>query len=281
MSDLQFPCLHIGEFTVTAISDGNITADLSLLSNIEPKYVAEMEKVAGIKESSTIHINCYLIRGRGHTVLIDAGAGGFKQWGGLLEDNLSKIGVHPHEIDTILLTHAHPDHVAGLLNKHGNPIFSNAELVIHQQEIEFWQNDGNLSRANERTQGNFLIARQVFEKYRDQLRLFKGGDVSPGLTAMPLLGHTAGHTGYRLESKGQNLLIWGDIVHFPEIQIPRPDVSIAFDLDPLLAAKTRTTLLDLAHSEQLLIAGMHLRERGFGHIKRKETGYTLVYENPS
>ncbi|WP_438382533.1 MBL fold metallo-hydrolase [Asaia sp. BMEF1] len=279
MSATQFPFQKVGDFTITAISDGNLSASLDLLSNIDPPDAARMEEEAGVKDTSAIHINCYLVRGGGRTVLIDAGAGGFKQWGGLLASNLPQAGVQPSGVDTILLTHAHPDHVAGLLDKNGEAVFPNAELVVHKREIEFWQDDGNLSRASERARGNFLMARQIFENYRDRLRLFEGGEVSPGLTAAPLPGHTAGHTGYRLESGGRNLLIWGDIVHFPEIQIPRPDVSIAFDLDPILAAETRTRLLDLVSSERLLIAGMHLRERGFGRIERKGQSYSLVYED--
>lgn len=279
MSATQFPFQQVGDFTITAISDGNLSASLDLLSNIYPPDAARMEEEAGVKDTSAIHINCYLVRGGGRTVLIDAGAGGFKQWGGLLASNLLQAGVQPSGVDTILLTHAHPDHVAGLLDKNGEAVFPNAELVVHKREIEFWQDDGNLSRASERARGNFLMARQIFENYRDRLRLFEGGEVSPGLTAVPLPGHTAGHTGYRLESGGRNLLIWGDIVHFPEIQIPRPDVSIAFDLDPILAAETRTRLLDLVSSERLLIAGMHLRERGFGRIERRGQNYSLVYED--
>ncbi len=279
MSATQFPFQQVGDFTITAISDGNLSASLDLLSNIEPTDAARMEDEAGVKDTSAIHINCYLVRGGGRTVLIDAGAGGFKQWGGLLASNLPQAGVQLSGVDTILLTHAHPDHVAGLLDKNGEAVFPNAELVVHRREVEFWQDDGNLSRASERARGNFLMARQVFENYRDRLRLFEGSEVSPGLTAAPLPGHTAGHTGYRLESSGRNLLIWGDIVHFPEIQIPRPDVSIAFDLDPILAAETRARLLDLVSSERLLIAGMHLRERGFGRIERKGQSYSLVYED--
>jgi glyoxylase-like metal-dependent hydrolase (beta-lactamase superfamily II) len=93
-----------------------------------------------------------------------------------------------------------------------------------------------------------------------------------------LPGHTAGHTGYRLESGGKNLLVWGDIVHFPQLQIPRPEVSIAFDQDAHLAADTRSGLLDSVASDRLLIAGMHLGELGFARIERKRLTYGVAYE---
>jgi glyoxylase-like metal-dependent hydrolase (beta-lactamase superfamily II) len=95
---------------------------------------------------------------------------------------------------------------------------------------------------------------------------------------MPLPGHTEGHCGYFFNSHDQGLLVWGDIVHFPHIQIKRPDVSIAFDQAPTLAASTRSRLLDQVSSEGLLIAGMHLGELGFARIERMGASYRLLYE---
>lgn len=277
MTNLAFPSRQVGDLTITAISDGYLAGSLELLSNIDPADACRMQENAGVRDNTSIHINCYLVRGGGRTVLIDAGAGGFKQWGGRLETNLALAGIQPSEINTILLTHAHPDHVGGLMNASGEAVFANAELVVHHREIAFWQDDGNLSRATERARGSFLLARQAFDGYRDRLRTFDAGEVLPGVTAMPLPGHTVGHTGFCLESCGLNLLVWGDIVHFPQIQVPRPDVSIAFDQDALLAAETRKRLLDLVSSEQLLIAGMHLGELGFTRIERMDGNYGVRY----
>lgn len=278
MSNLAFTSQQVGDLTITAISDGYLHASLDFLSNIDPADASRMQENAGIKDFTSIHINCYLVRGGGRTVLIDAGAGGFKQWGGRLKTNLPLAGIQPSEIDAILLTHAHPDHVGGLMDASGEAVFPNAELVAHNREIAFWQDDGNLSRAPERARGNFLVARQAFEGYRNRLRTFDAGEVLPGMTAVPLPGHTDGHTGYRLESGGQNLLVWGDTVHFPQIQVPRPDVLIVFDQDSHLAAATRSRLLDLVSSERLLIAGMHIGELGFAHIKQTGGKYEVAYE---
>ncbi|MNM98405.1 putative quorum-quenching lactonase YtnP [compost metagenome] len=278
MDHIPFPSQQIGEFSITAISDGYLSASLDLLSNIDSMDASKLQQNAGVSDPSSIHINCYLVRGRGRTILIDAGAGGFKQWGGKLKVNLALAGVQASDIDTILLTHAHPDHVGGLLDASGEAAFPDAQLVVHQHEVSFWEDDGNLSRASKRARGNFLFARKVFEKYREKMRLFTGNEVLPGISAMPLPGHTAGHSGYRIESGGRSLLIWGDIVHFPQIQIARPDVSIAFDQDPLLSAETRSTLLDVVSTDNILIAGMHLGELGFAHIRRKGNLYRIVYE---
>ncbi|MFK0166274.1 MBL fold metallo-hydrolase [Rhizobium sp. NPDC090279] len=281
MTNIAFPSQQLGDLTITAISDGYLNAGLDLLSNIDPADASRMQESAGVNDSTSIHINCYLVRGGSRTVLIDAGAGGFRQWGGRLTANLALAGVQPSEVDMILLTHAHPDHVGGLVDASGEAVFPNAELVVHNREIAFWRDDGNLSRAPERARGNFLVARQALDCYRDRLRTFDAGEVLPAVTAMPLPGHTAGHTGYRLDSAGKNLLVWADIVHFPRIQIPRPDVSIAFDQDSHLAAATRSRLLDLVSSERLLIAGMHLGELGFARIERRGGSYGVTYEGLS
>ncbi|UIN20145.1 MBL fold metallo-hydrolase [Herbaspirillum frisingense] len=275
---MHFPSQQIGDFSVTAISDGFLSASLELLSNIDPAEAARLQHAAGMSDPSAIHINCYLIRSPTQTVLVDAGAGGFKQWGGRLPDNLKRAGVLPSDIDTVLLTHAHPDHIGGLLDSAGDRAFPDAELVVQGQELDFWENDANFCRASERARGNFIFARKVFGKYRDRLRTFAGGEVLPGISAQPLPGHTAGHCGYHINSNGQGLLIWGDIVHFPHLQIARPDVSIAFDLDPHLATATRVHLLDRVSADQLLIAGMHLGEEGFVQIVRTGKSYRVVGE---
>ncbi len=271
------PARQIGDFLIQAISDGHLTARLDLLSAIDPAEATRLQLQAGASDPCSIHINCYLVRGRGRTMLIDAGAGGIKGWGGQLKANLARAGVQPSDVDTILLTHAHPDHIGGLLDAQGQAVFPGAELLIHPRELSFWEDDGNLARSNERARGNFLLARQVFAGYRRNLRLLVQGDVLPGISVVPLAGHTPGHMGYRLESEGSSALIWGDIVHFPHIQIARPEVSIAFDQDPGLAAVARSRLLDVVSTDGLLVAGMHLGELGFAHVQRKGKGYAITY----
>ncbi len=123
MTMTGFHSQTVGDLTITAISDGYLHANFDLLSNIDADHASQMQENAGIRDHTAIHINCYLVRGGGRTVLIDAGAGGFKQWGGRLKDNLAQAGIQPAAIDAILSTHAHPDHVGGLLDPTGEAAF--------------------------------------------------------------------------------------------------------------------------------------------------------------
>lgn len=274
MNPLTFPSRQIGDFQVTAVSDGNMSANLELLSGITTEDAAFIQHRAGIAESGNIHINGYLIRGRGRTILVDAGTGGLNNAGGQLKANLAAIGISPSDVDTVLLTHCHPDHIGGLLAADKQPVFQHAELLLHYREADYWRDDEKRKIA-ERSQRNFMLARQTLEAYARNVCLFSEGTITEGISAVWLPGHTPGHTGFRIDSEEKSLLIWGDIVHYPHIQTAQPAVSILFDADPALAEATRQKILAQAVREKLLIAGMHLGPAGFATVSRADTGYRL------
>ncbi|SFT96327.1 Glyoxylase, beta-lactamase superfamily II [Kosakonia arachidis] len=281
MNALTFPSRQIGDFQVTAVSDGNMSASLDLLSGITTEDAARLQHHAGIAEPGNIHINGYLIRGRGRTILVDAGTGGLNNAGGQLKANLAAIGISHDEVDTVLLTHCHPDHIGGLLDAEKRPVFQHAELLLHHREADYWSDDEKRKIASERGQRNFMLARQTLEAYARNVRffsednIFSEDDIAEGISAVWLPGHTPGHTGFRIDAKEKSLLIWGDIVHYPHIQTARPAVSILFDVDPALAKETREKILAQAVREKLLIAGMHLGQAGFTTVSMADTGYCL------
>jgi glyoxylase-like metal-dependent hydrolase (beta-lactamase superfamily II) len=272
-----FTSCQIGDFQVTALSDGNMAASLELLSGIEMTEAHNIQHRAGINDPGNIHIHGYLIRGRGRTILIDAGTGGLNNAGGQLRETLSTVGVQSQEVDSVLLTHGHPDHLGGLLDTDGRPIFNNARLYIHPLEAAYWKDDTMMALAIERRKRNFLLARSTLEAYEERLYYLREDETIEGITPVWLPGHTPGHTGFRIDSAKSSLMIWGDIVHFPHIQTEQPLVSIEFDCDPVLAAKTRKRIMAQVSEQQWLVAGMHFAKPGFAHLRPDGEGYQLVY----
>lgn len=277
MSHQPFPFRQIGDFHITALSDGTMSASLDLLSGIEKADADVIQYNAGIDEPGNIHINCYLIRGRGRVILVDTGAGPLNNVGGQLQANLAAAGVSPDDVDTVLLTHCHPDHIGGLLDAEKRPVYKHAEIILHPLEAQHWQDDKKLKIANERGQRNFGLVRQTLHAYAQNVSFFNGDKIADGILPVWLPGHTPGHTGFRIDSDAQCLLIWGDIVHYPHIQSAQPAVSILFDTDPALAEETRKKILEKAVREKLLIAGMHLGQAGFANVLSAGSGYCISY----
>jgi glyoxylase-like metal-dependent hydrolase (beta-lactamase superfamily II) len=271
----------IGEIIVTAVSDGYLDGDVSVLRNIDENDAMAMLK-ANFRKGRRTFVNGFIIRSKGRTALVETGSGNYLlPTAGKLLSNVIAAGVDPKEIDTVLLTHMHPDHSAGLTNMADNSLyFPNAELVAHENEPKHWQDDSAMARADDRAKKlYFQAAREQITPYAKQSRFFqKDEEVFPGVTALRAHGHTPGHTCYMIESGGESLLIWGDIVHVPEIQTARPEVAIAFDTDIEAAIASRRRIFDMAEQDGLLVAGMHLHFPTFSHLVKSGEGYSLIPE---
>lgn len=272
----KLPMKKLGDVLVTAISDGYLEIDFGLLANIDEAECKAIQQNACPEKINGVHINAFLVQQEGKNILIDSGAGGIKGWGGELVNNLTKLGLKSEDIDIVLLTHAHPDHIGGLITSYGEAVFPCAQLLISQDEYNYLKDEKNYALASDRVKGNFVFAHNVLEQYQDNLSLIDEGEVFPGIYAIPMKGHTPGHTGYRVEGGDESLLIWGDIVHFPHIQLLKPQVSIALDYDPELAVNTRTRILNMVSSDRILIGGAHFGHEGFGYIKKFLTGYCFI-----
>ncbi|MDE1190256.1 MAG: MBL fold metallo-hydrolase [Pantoea sp.] len=278
----QAPAINrkkIGDMTVTMLSDGFLDVSFELLSGIDGSHAEALLQRRGAPIAPRININVYVVQTADRTILIDSGAGGIKGWGGRLPVALAAAGIDPLQIDTILLTHCHPDHIGGLAGPLQTPLFRNVQqLFIHEKELAFWRDETIAASAPDGFRPYFELAKNAFNAYGQQLVPFSEEAILPGIQAVPLFGHTPGHTGYLLGDEHDSLLIWGDIVHFPHIQVTQPEVTIAFDSDPEAAAQIRGKLLDRAASDNLAVSGMHFNLPTTGKVVREGNGFALNYD---
>jgi glyoxylase-like metal-dependent hydrolase (beta-lactamase superfamily II) len=269
---------RIGDIIVTAISDGFLDGSIEVLRNIS-QDAARQILTASFRPARRTAVNAFLIYSAGRLALVDTGSGNYLlPTAGKVMANIKAAGVDPAGIDTVLLTHMHPDHSAGLTDMTtGKRYYPNAELAMHESEPAHWFDDTKMAKGTEREKKAFFQAgREQVTPYKDRWRLFRGGEVFPGVTAIPRPGHTPGHTNFMINSGKEQLLIWGDTVHVPEVQTARPEVCMDFDTDKDLAADSRRKVFDMVATDRLLVTGMHLHFPGFSHLVRDGSGYRLI-----
>jgi glyoxylase-like metal-dependent hydrolase (beta-lactamase superfamily II) len=263
----------VGEFTVTAVSDGVLNSNHDVILGVDQ---ADIARLTGIPYGQLLplDVNCFVISHGNRVMLSDAGTG--HTYGptlGKLPANLRAAGFAPEAIDIILLTHLHPDHSFGLVDEAGRAVFSNAQLFVHEVEAAFWLDRKPMPDDSERIARNTRMQREVTAPYRDRIRRIKDGEVLPGITAAMAPGHTPGHTTWQLQSGGERLLMWGDIVHLAAVQIVHPDAALVFDVDPELAKASRHRVFDQVAEQGIMVAGAHLPAPGFGRIVRDGQGF--------
>jgi glyoxylase-like metal-dependent hydrolase (beta-lactamase superfamily II) len=266
----------VGAFEVTAVSDGPFKTSLDVVLGIDR---AECRRLAGTSgDHVVLTVNSFLIRSDDRLALVDTGGSSRMAGLGALADNLRALGVEPSAIEWVLLTHLHRDHSNGLIDAAGRAVFPNAEIILHEEEARFYLDRTFTAADPERWRQGAEEARRNVAPYRERLRRIREGEVLPGITAVPLPGHTPGHTGWMLQSRGERLLIWGDIIHIAAIQVPRPDAALVFDVDTALACSTRRRTFDRVADERLTVAGAHLDFPGFATILREGNGYRYAAE---
>ncbi len=269
---------NLGDLTVTALNDGWFQASLDLVTGIGKDEAARLQRAGFRTEQPKITLNAFLITGPGRKpVLVDTGYGALApvETMGRLGAALATTGVTPEDVETVLITHLHPDHCGGLA-KDGQAVYPNAEIVVHADEAAFWLPDEALSKAPQDAKSYFEGARNAVAPYAGRVREQRGGEVLPGIEAVHLPGHTPGHCGFRVTSGSESLLIWTDVVHLPAIQFKNPDAGVGFDVDGDQARQTRKRIMDQAASERSFIAGCHLEFPALGYVDRDGAGYSFV-----
>jgi len=276
----QLPALRrfsAGDAVVTAISDGYIDLGLELFPAADPAAAEQLKQEAFLPAGPLrTAVNAFLVQSPGRTMLVDTGSGmaGGPTMGRLLP-HLDAAGVRPEDVDRLLLTHLHPDHVGGAAPS-GQPAFPNAQLVVHEADVAFWTDPAMRAQAPAEAHPFFDLAQAALKAYEGRVRTFSAdGEVAPNVDSMHLPGHTPGHCGFVLKS-GEPMLIWGDIVHAPALQFRNPDWGIAFDVDQGQALATRKRVFDMVSADRLRVAGMHLDFPAVGHVAKEGEAYRYV-----
>ena len=276
--------MMLGDFEVTALSDGTADLPVDKLLNAPPAKVLAALKRVHLKSPLETSVNAFLVNTGSKLVLIDAGAAElFGPTLGILVKNLQAAGYQPEQGDEVYITHLHPDHVGGLMAG-DKPAFPNAIVRADKHDADFWLSQANLDKAPEDSKGFFKGAMASINPYvqAGKFKPFDGDtDLVPGIRAHASRGHTAGHATYVVESKGEKLVLLGDLIHVAAVQFPDPSVTIKFDTDTKAAAAQRRKAFGEAAKEGYLVAGAHLSFPGIGRLRADGKGYGFVPVNYS
>ena len=273
--------LKLGDFEVTALLDGTSVFDAKFLKaeamdlqRVLSKQFVQIDEIDGAVAGFVVNTGSKLI-------LVDTGTGGF--WGGKalghLVANLKKAGYRPEQVDIVLLTHLHADHVGGLATSKGTRVFPRAVVHMAKADSDFWLSEKIAQQAPREAQEFFTLARSSAKPYiaAKKWSPFVGTDeIVPGVTPYPIAGHTPGHMGYLFTSKGQTMLVWGDLVHAAPVQMERPDVGVVFDIDGPTAIKTRQDLLADLAEKGTLVAGEHMPFPSLGRLRKEGAGFVWL-----
>lgn len=277
--------MMLGDFEVTALSDGTAALPVDkLLTHTTPAAVNKALSRAYLKPPVETSVNGYLVNTGSKLVLIDAGAGNlFGPTLGNLVANLKASGYQPEQVDEIYITHMHADHVGGLA-ANGNMVFPNAVVRADKHDADFWLSPANLEKASKDDKGFFEGAQASLNPYvkAGKFKAFDGDtELVPGIRAVATRGHTPGHSVYVVESKGQKLVLWGDLMHVAAVQFANPSVTIQFDTDSKAAAAQRKKAYADAAKGGYWVAGAHLAFPGIGHLRKEGAGYAWIPANYS
>lgn len=270
--------MAVGQFEVTALNDGSLRIGPQILHGIDPAAVPPLlarEFVDTNEKGIATSLNAYLVNTGAHLILVDTGLGGCGgPTSGHLLENLKAAGYRPEDVDAVLITHMHGDHVCGLA-KDGVRLFPKATVYAAEAEIAYWLTTTPNDPAADRKKS----VQQIFAPYQAAgvVKGFKPGtELFPGVTTIDTHGHTPGHTSYLFQSAGQKFLVLGDIAHVHSVQFSHPEVTIDYDSDQPTARAARLALFDRLAKEGWSFGGAHMPFPGIGHVRKDGNAFAYV-----
>ncbi len=272
----------LGSRDIFVLSDGHLVIPTTMLAGNIPQ--AEVKSFLATRAVDTerihFHINVALVKTGNDYVLIDAGSGGtWEPTAGKLADSLEAAGINPDQIGTVVLTHAHPDHIWGLIDELDDSLrFPRAQYMVAAREFDFWTS-GEAANLAGPIEGIAAGARRVFKAIEARTtRIRPGEEIAHGIVAIDTAGHTPGQISLLITSGSDKLLITADAVQNAHISFAHPDWHPRADMDGDRAAKSRRRLLDTAATDKLLVLCYHIPFPGLGRVERKGPAFSWVTE---
>jgi glyoxylase-like metal-dependent hydrolase (beta-lactamase superfamily II) len=282
---------QVGDFEVSVISDGALRFPVEgFVTNASTDQVkAALTAAFRSTDGLTVPFTPIVVNTGPNLILIDTGLGDAavertKGTAGQFAANLKAAGLDRKDIDAVVISHFHVDHVDGLLTADNKPAFPNAEIFVPAAELKYWMDDGEMSRAPKgRIEGLFKNTRRIIGALGGKVTPFEAGtevvpgnEIVPGLTAVATPGHSAGHTSFVLSSGGKSVFVQGDVAHIPVLFVENPSWHAAIDQDPGMAEATRRRIYDMLVAEKMLVQGFHFPFPALAHIERTANGYREI-----
>ncbi len=271
------PAYHrfkLGAFELTAIRDGAIQLDgpHPIFGQDQPAEAVQAYAAENNLPPTRMAISFtpFIVNTGSQLIMFDTGNGaGRRPDAGKLKDAIQTAGYSADQVDLVVISHFHPDHIGGLMEE-GKPLFPNASYAAAAAEYDFWTPEDKLSGGTERVA---KLAQSNVVPVAPKMTMLKAGDsVAPGIEAVAAAGHTPGHTAYHIESDGKRLLFIADACNHYIMSMQKPDWHVRFDMDKEGAAATRTKLLGMAAADGVPIAGYHMPFPAIGYVSAMPGG---------
>jgi len=267
----------LGDAEVTVVSDGPLPlgppkGTFVGVSDDEVKKMLSDNFLS--PDNVVLEQNSPIVNTGDKLILFDTGMGTAKNFGpttGRQQKSMKEAGIKPEEIDAVVFSHAHIDHIGGVVDDSGKVLFPNAQYYIAQSDLDFWTDEG---KAGGPLKDFIVHARKNLLPVRDRLVFFKDGqEFLPGVQAISAPGHTVGHTIFMINSNGKSLAFLGDLTHHPILLLEKPRMQFSYDTDPKQAAETRVKLLDMIATNKIPVMAYHYAWPGIGHIAKTAEGF--------
>lgn len=271
----------IGDIECTSVYDGiwkKGHAD-NFIRNATVEQTKAALKAGGLTDEYVpIEFAQTVVRTGGRTLLIDAGTGGqLSPAAGMTIKHLAAAGIDAKAIDTVLISHFHPDHIFGLMAKDTNAqTLPDAEIIVPEAEYKFWTDPALIDKLPENRRGLAKRIQATFPTWKNVTRVAGEKEVAPGIRTMPAFGHTPGHTAYHISSGDKQLIVAGDIANVPALFVANPTWQAVFDADPELATRNRIALFDRVIADGAVIAGYHFGFPNAGTVTKDGDGYVFA-----